>query len=530
MDTRNIEAAPERQMQGLHVLAVLPPFKKDRTKQLLGLLKPAKARWNWRVSVLCDGIERKAYGGLVAPDGAIFAKPHLLRAGSWEDDSGEVRKTEDAMRDAERIAGTTAGRIILAAGHSVGRGFNLSVRHIRKYALVRRVLRDNTEPFRIVRRLFRFADEMLDSAKPDLVYTFEWATPLNYCIWLAAQRRGIPCVALRYSKITPDHAFWTTDRLMMNVRAVDLARQKVKAGAKESSEACDKIAAFRTQPRVINYIAARWQNKHRRNFLRWHWQNSRIVVREFINMFRGQDLALREPPLSRFLRYYHSLYLGGTHRRFFNVLDEDALAKMKYIYFPLHKEAELAQTFQATLWHDQRNTVSILASMLPNGYRLLVREHRMNVGHRPTSSYKRYEALPNVTLIDPYDSQFKYLQHAALIVTENGSSGWEGLLLGRRVLTLSRTFYDGAGLGTKAEQPELLNLAILDALAVGPVSSPSEWDRALGCVIDGDRETTFPLNDETAALERLHEALRPLLAGGGESQAVTSEMDAAIAS
>lgn len=521
--------APERQMQDLHVLAVLPPFKKDRTKQLLDFLAPAKARWNWRVSVLCDGIERKAYRELIAPDGTTFAKPHLLRAESWEDDPREVTRTEETMHDAERAASTTVGRIILAAGHSVGRGFNLSVRHIRKYALVRRVLRDNTEPFRIVRRLFRFADEMLETAKPDLIYTFEWATPLNHCIWLAAQRRGIPCIALRYSKITPDHGFWATDRLMMNIKAVDLAREKVESGADASGEAHDRIAAFRNQPRVISYIATRWQNKNRRNFLRWHWQNGRVVVREFINMFRGQDLALREPPLSRFLRYYHSLYLGSSHRRFFNVLDEDTLANTKYVYFPLHKEAELAQTFQATLWHDQRNTVSVLASMLPNGYRLLVREHRMNVGHRPTRSYQRYALLPNVTLIDPYDSQFKYLQHAALVVTENGSSGWEGLLLGRRVLMLSRTFYDGAGLGTKVEQPDRLNIAILDALAAEPVSNSGEWDRALGCVVDADRETTFALEDKEGALDRLYETLSPLLAERGERQVYANQLDAAVA-
>ncbi len=113
---------------------------------------------------------------------------------------------------------------------------------------------------------------------------------------------------------------------------------------------------------------------------------------------------------------------------------------MKYVYLPLHKDAEFAQTFQATTWHDQRNTVRVLASMLPAGYRLLVREHRMNSGFRPTRGYRELLNLPNVVLLDPHDSQFKYLRYADLVVTENGSSGWEGLVLGRRVLLLSRTF------------------------------------------------------------------------------------------
>src|SRR5581483_7256968 len=50
--------------------------------------------------------------------------------------------------------------LVLAGAHSIGRAFNLPVRHVRHYALVRRILRDNTEAFRIAKRLFRFADDM----------------------------------------------------------------------------------------------------------------------------------------------------------------------------------------------------------------------------------------------------------------------------------------------------------------------------------------------------------------------------------
>ncbi len=496
-------------LRNLHVLALMPPARKDRTTYLVQVLEAAKVRWNWRVSVLCDGLERDDFRSITAPDGHAIGRPHLLKEGDWEHDPAEVQRTEESMRVAERAAGTTAGRIILAAGHSVGRGYNLSVRHIRKYLLVRRVISDNREPLRIVRRLFRFAEEMLDREKPDLVYAFEWATPLHHSVWLAARKRGIPCVVLRYSKVLPDQAFWTSDRVMMNERAIAIGETMRKSGAPISDQARAYISAFRDKPRVINYIATRWSNKASRGFLRWHWQNGQVVIREFVNRFRGQDLALREPPFSRFARYYHSLYLGFAHQKFFHVLDEETLAKTKYVYFPLHKEAELAQTFQATLWHDQRNTVRVLASMLPHGYRLLVREHRMNLGHRPTRSFKEYADIPNVTMIDPYDSQFKYLKHADLVVTENGSSGWEGLMLGRNVLTVSRTFYDGAGLSIQLRDPEQLNAVVLDALSREPAPASPEREHALGCVIDAERQTTFPTTKEGAetALDRLKETL-----------------------
>src|ERR1700674_274935 len=178
----------------------------------------------------------------------------------------------------------------------------------------------------------------------------------------------------------------------------------------------------------------------RQTFLRWHVNYARVIIREVLLMFREPDKSLREPALGRLLRYYRSLYLSYRQSFLVNTFDDETLAKIKYIYFPLHKEAELAQMYQATYWHNQINTVRILSSILPMGYRLLIREHRLNNGQRPTRYFKELSKIPNVTVIDALDSQFKYIRNAAVIVTENGSTGWEGLLFKKRVLLLSRTF------------------------------------------------------------------------------------------
>ena len=83
----------------------------------------------------------------------------------------------------------------------------------------RRVLEDNTEPFRIFRRFFAFADEMLAATTPDVVVCFEWASPLHSAVWLAAARRGVACIALRRSKLIFGDYFWTADQFMFNTAA-----------------------------------------------------------------------------------------------------------------------------------------------------------------------------------------------------------------------------------------------------------------------------------------------------------------------
>jgi hypothetical protein len=139
-----------------------------------------------------------------------------------------------------------------------------------------------------------------------------------------------------------------------------------------------------------------------------------------------------------------------------------------------------------------------------------VREHRFNHGRRPPTFYRQLARLPNVVVIDPFESQFKYLKNADLVVTENGSSGWEGLMLGRRVITLAQTFYDGAGVATKVKDSNDLGGAIVDALATPAVADNAKRDQALGCMLDAERETSFSM--ASAGISTAIEALASMLA------------------
>ena len=507
-------------LRRLRVLAILPPVKKERAEYILELVEAAKERWDWNVSVVCADADPKPFKRLIAPEGRYYMRPPQLKVADWERDPDMVASIERRLREAERTTGLPIGRCILAGSHTIGRAFNADVRYAPRYAIVRRVLKNNMESARIVRRLFHFAEKLLDESKPDLIIAFEWATAIHFVIWMAAQRRSIPCAAVRSSKILSGNAFWTTNRLMLNETAINRGSAQRKSGAPVSDAAKSYIRAFRDKPRVIQYIATKWEHRMGRNFFRWHLGYARTVVRELINTLRGQDRSLREPAIGRLFRFYRATFLAFYHQRFFKILDDAALAQMKYVYFPMHKEAELALTFQATQCYDQRNTIRVLASLLPAGYKLLLREHRFNYGQRPTRVYRELAQIPNVVLIDAFDSQFKYLRHAELVVTEVGSSGWEALLLGRRTLLLSKTFYDGAGLGVRVRDPSQLNAPLLDMLSKPAVVDADAHDRALGCMVDGELETTFAVrpDDMSPALDMLSRTVGPKLGARAERE------------
>jgi hypothetical protein len=176
-------------------------------------------------------------------------------------------------------------------------------------------------------------------------------------------------------------------------------------------------------------------------------------------------------------------------------LREEELRNKRYIYMAMHKDPEQALNYQAPFWSNQYNTASLLSSVLPDGYSLLVREHRNNRGRRPTRYYKELRRLPGVMLIDGLDDQFKYIRNADLVVTENGSSGWEGLMLGRRVIALDESFYGPADLARRIPVPEDLASVVIDMLKEPPVIDTAAHDRALGWMLDAEWQTTAPVEE-----------------------------------
>lgn len=484
-------------LRGLKVLVMLPPGTKEHTMRLVRLAESAKARWDWQVDAICLPNDRHVFEGLVSGGGQIFTRPRMLEVADWESDKERSADVDRRLKAAELATGVSAGQLVLGGEFGIGRGFVHSARVLSPSPLAVRVLEDNQEPFRVIRRLFAAADDFVAASKPDLVLASEWATPAHSTVWLAAASRDIPCICIRRSKIRSDYCFWTADWLMLNAAARDAALAKQKSGAPVSEEAKAFLEVFREKPRMVKYIQTKWTGGVKRGWLSWHIRFARNVASEIIKGTEPKyDPALHASALSRLVGYNRRLLRSRTHRKFFQTFDDTQLENMKYIYFPMHKEPELALRFQATAWHDQRNTIQVLSSCLPAGYRLLVREHRLNYGTRPTEYYRRLLRLPNVALIDAFDSQFKYIRYADLIVTENGTTGWEGIILGRRVMTLARTLYDGADLTIRISDPDQLGIEILRALERPEVEDPVRHERNLGYMVDAEFESTFLMTEE----------------------------------
>lgn len=483
-------------MTSLSNINVLFLPKNSRTPYFKALLQTARDRSGWQISVAAPSHEEKMWKGVVGERGAVIAVPDFLQVQPWESDVARIRTIDEFVTACEESCGTSTSRIILAGERDLGRGFSLPVFHWFHNATARAVLADNVEPARIVRRQFDYACSLLDKARPDVVIAGEWADPLWYTVWMVAQQRGIPCVANRFSKLWSGRVYWTCGQLMYNDHAQEIAQSGIAAGDAPSDRAVSRLEDFRKGPQTLGYVKEGWQKLADRGFFATHVEIARIFLNSVRQGRNDAGSGPRKPTLRLLGDYYGSLWRNWRQSGFFQKLSDDELVSSKYIFIALHKDPEQALNYQAPIWSNQFNTVALLSSSLPDGFRLLVREHRKNAGRRPTQFYKDIRRLPGVTLIDAFDDQFRYIKNANLVVTENGSVGWEGILLGRPVLTLAANFYDGADIALKVPEAEQLSVVICRALMGTETNDNSQRRRAAGLLLDAEWETSAPLEDD----------------------------------
>ncbi|MBW2017499.1 MAG: hypothetical protein JRJ01_11770 [Deltaproteobacteria bacterium] len=114
----------------------------------------------------------------------------------------------------------------------------------------------------------------------------------------------------------------------------------------------------------------------------------------------------------------------------------------KYMVFFLHKQPEATTFVKAPFFLNQEAVVENIAKSLPIGVRLYVKPHFNDFGGKPLSFYKNLVSRPNIKLIKVDADPIELVRNSLGVITITGTVGWEGLLMGKPVLTLGSIFYN----------------------------------------------------------------------------------------
>lgn len=145
----------------------------------------------------------------------------------------------------------------------------------------------------------------------------------------------------------------------------------------------------------------------------------------------------------------------------------------RFVYYPLHVPADMALTLRSPRFLDQVALLDRLATLVPEGCGVVLKEHPALVGAIPASRILALlAARPNVRLLDPGINNYEAMRAAAAIVTVNSKSGAEALLIGKPVVVLGDAFYRPSTLVhpvTLDTLPEVLR-RVLDGELPGPAA------------------------------------------------------------
>ena len=474
----------------------------------------------WTLGVVCKPQIRDLLFAKIGDRCQYFVLPEFSKKASWEREPAAVQRIQSLIESCEELTGVSVNRFLLAAERDLGPGYRADAYNYPETDLSRRSAKGAGCAHRTIERMFHHAVQVIEEFEPDCLIFGNTSPAENLAFSMVTEHKAIPFFLNRASKLHSGRCYWTRDRWMLNDATRHAFERRSASNESVSARAIARLDELRAKPEPIDYVKANWKKTDsKRAWIPTHAAFARRLATQLRYVLGGRRGATPKSALVGLADFYRRKYLWHRLRGFLATFDEAELAGMKYIYYPFHKEPELAINFQAYLWHDQRNTIKLLSSMLPRGVRLLVREHRRTWGRRPTRYLKVLIGYPGVTVIDPFDSQYKYIQHAGLIITDNGSSGWEGLIMGRPVIVLHENFYDVAGLARHIRDIDRLNSEILKVFRSPPPVDVEDRERRLGLLLDAEWESSLPDDpdhyaDNARAVEDLLDSVK-----GGQTSA-----------
>ncbi|PKK88973.1 MAG: hypothetical protein CVV64_16520 [Candidatus Wallbacteria bacterium HGW-Wallbacteria-1] len=138
-----------------------------------------------------------------------------------------------------------------------------------------------------------------------------------------------------------------------------------------------------------------------------------------------------------------------------------------FVFYPMPVPWETTVRHRAPKFADNLSVIRGMAANLPDGIRLYVKEHPINLGGTPLAELKAMAELPNVRLLPPETDSRLLISRAFRTITLNGTAGLETILMGRRPITLANCFYDIFGFCDRAESFSHLG-DILSRESMGP--------------------------------------------------------------
>lgn len=320
----------------------------------------------------------------------------------------------------------------------------MSGQYVREYPHDRPILTPD-EMLRAIQVTSKAIIQFLEKEKPDAVVIAVIGSMGSMLLYHIAQKMGIKTINIEITRIKNRVALSEDYRTFTWAKKVFQEIQQGKRLPTKNKDAKDFLDEFRTEPKPYHKQAEPESNKQIRRLgnlyfllpknLSWSiwWHLAQIYKKfrrrdytdELIWTLIWDKLKRKIRGLVGYLDLYHKVDLSEN-----------------FAFFPLQYEPEITTLLYAPSYTNQINVIRQVARSMPIYLTLYVKEHPAMVGYRTHAYYKEILKNPNVRLINPKHRGNELIRHAKLVMTITATSGLEGMLLKKPVITFGDVFYN----------------------------------------------------------------------------------------
>jgi len=320
---------------------------------------------------------------------------------------------------------------------------------------------NSDEILSILEQECKLYENILDEVKPDFLIMGLYDQQHLYLLYDLCQAKKIPVLMLlpvrfgNRTRIAEDEKRFDAIEHEINANTLDstrsisdlqnyLKRNELLKQVNEFKKGLKKISTFEKCKSLLEFMLFNDSSTFNNSFSAYGNTRLKILYKKPIKLIRKRRTR------------------SFVNKKFLKNIDK----KIPFVYFPLHSEPERSIAISAPFYTNQIEVITSIAKSLPVEYKLFVKEHpAMDLKEgRPISFYKELMKLPNVELLHPTVDKDEILSNCSLVITINGTSGFEGAFFNKPSITFVETDYSSLPFVHTLKNIEELPKAIRNSL------------------------------------------------------------------
>lgn len=174
--------------------------------------------------------------------------------------------------------------------------------------------------------------------------------------------------------------------------------------------------------------------------------NIKVKLARAKRFFTKENIEKEDPSLPYKFR---QRLLKGTRQELFRSMYKllktitlEELEGKKFVVYPLHVQPESSIDVIGRYYNDQYLNIKNVWKILPNNWKLVVKEHTNGIGDRSMNFYKRIKSLPGVEVINERTNSHALIAASQAVFTVSGTVAYEAALMQKTSFTFADMFFN----------------------------------------------------------------------------------------